>query len=821
MFEVKMNQVLNENERLLEQVINKDIVNIIMNSSMDNAYVNVHECEKCLKLETELLNKKDFIEKETYDKLFRSYTTLEKHCISLEVDTQLNQEIFQRDNSVSNQSALNFDQYFELNELKAQSQEKDTVIKKLKERIKSLSGNMNKDKVKKDIEEIETINIELDHRVSKLIAENEHLNRPIRNFMTQSNQHEKGLVITALKDELRKLKEKDLADNIVTKHTIAPDMLKFDVEPIAPKLLNNRTAHSDYLRTFTIVGNACPLTRITTTTEVTLRKPTALETDTPKPVVTLVYLRKPRKSKTNVPVVQIVLWYLDSGCSKHMTEDSSQLVNFVNKFLGTVKFRNDHVAKILGYGDYQIGNVTISRVFYVEGLGHNLFSVGQFSSKTKSWLWHRRLSHLNFSTLNKLAKDGLARGIPRLKFQKDHLCLACALGKSKKSSHQLKAEDTNQEKLYLLHMDLCGLIRVARLKDEAPDAIIKCIQNTQVHLNAYVRKFRTQASFYDSCYIQCYYSVPTLFLKHLVFRPKGKMIGNRCSIYVDNTSILHPLLFLQFKKAAALRSMTYSHSLVSTIIDQEASSYKIDEGSSIANVNRQILHRSFSTRNATPKLTPCDKPFPWSDKLKKALYGLKQAPRAWYDMLLSFVISQHFSKGAVDPTLFTWQAGNDLLLAKPTEKHLQAMKRIFQYLKGTINMGLWYSKDTDMSLTSHADFDHAGCQDTRRSTSGSAQFLGDKLLTDYGFQFNKIPLYCDNKSAISLCCNNVQHSQAKYIDVRYHFIKEQIKNGIVELYFDRTEYQLADIFTKPLPRERFNFLIEKLSMRSMSLETDE
>ncbi|GKC47942.1 hypothetical protein Tco_1065664 [Tanacetum coccineum] len=95
-FEVKMNQVLNKNERLLEQVINKDIVNIIMNSSVDNAYVNVHECEKCLKLETELLNKKDFIEKETYDKLFRSFTTLEKHCISLEVDTQLNQENFSK-----------------------------------------------------------------------------------------------------------------------------------------------------------------------------------------------------------------------------------------------------------------------------------------------------------------------------------------------------------------------------------------------------------------------------------------------------------------------------------------------------------------------------------------------------------------------------------------------------------------------------------------------------------------------------------------------------------------------------------------------------
>ncbi|GJW90507.1 hypothetical protein Tco_0168060 [Tanacetum coccineum] len=225
----------------------------------------------------------------------------------------------------------------------------------------------------------------------------------------------------------------------------------------------------------------------------------------------------------------------------------------------------------------------------------------------------------------------------------------------------------------------------------------------------------------------------------------------------------------------------------------------------------------------------------------------------------------------VDPTLFTRQAGNNLLLgtpvdatlyrgmigslmyltssrpdliyavclfaryqSKPIEKHLQAVKRIFRYLKGTFNMGLWYSKDTDMLLTAYADADHAGCQDTRRSTSGSAQFLGDKLvrwsskkqkctsissteaeyialsgcyaqilgmrsqLIDYGFQFNKIPLYCDNKSMIALCCNN-----------------EQVENGIVELYFVRTEYQLADIFTKPLPRERFNFLIEKLGMRSM------
>ncbi|GJY34371.1 hypothetical protein Tco_0418840 [Tanacetum coccineum] len=105
-------------------------------------------------------------------------------------------------------------------------------------------------------------------------------------------------------------------------------------------------------------------------------------------------------------------------------------------------------------------------------------------------------------------------------------------------------------------------------------------------------------------------------------------------------------------------------------------------------------------------------------------------------------------------------------------------------------MGLWYSKDTGMSLTAYANAYHAGCQDTRRSTSGSAQFLGDKLVRWSSKKQKSIAISSTKAEYIAL-------SRAKHIDVRYHFTKEQVENGIVELYFVRTEYQPADIFTNP------------------------
>ncbi|GKE69567.1 retrovirus-related pol polyprotein from transposon TNT 1-94, partial [Tanacetum coccineum] len=240
-------------------------------------------------------------------------------------------------------------------------------------------------------------------------------------------------------------------------------------------------------------------------------------------------------------VVQIVLWYLDSGCLKHMAGDRSRLRNFMKKFIRTVRFRNDHFGESIGYGDYVICDSVISRVYYVEGLGHNLFSVGQFcdldlevafrkhtyimrsspicllskASKNKSWLWHRRLNHLNFGTLNDLARKDLVRGLPRLKFEKDHLCSGCQLGKSREATYKSKMINIIMEVSHTLHMDLYGPLRVQsingkkyilvivddysrftwveflRSKDETPAFVINLLKQLLVSLNKTVRFVQT------------------------------------------------------------------------------------------------------------------------------------------------------------------------------------------------------------------------------------------------------------------------------------------------------------------------------------------
>nr|GEV68963.1 hypothetical protein [Tanacetum cinerariifolium] len=651
----------------------------------------------------------------------------------------------------------------------------------------------------------------------------------------------------------------------------------------------------------------------------------------------------------------------ENRCSKHMMRNRSRLRNFMKKFIGTVRFRNDHFGAIMGYVDYVIDMMKSSPICLLSK-----------ASKNKSWLWHRRLNHLNFGTINDLARKDLVRGLPRLKFEKDHLCSACQLGKSKKYAHTPKSENTIMEFLHTLHMDLYGLMRVqsingkkyilvivddnsrfiwvkfSRSKDETSDEDLGNLKATtnigifvgyapngkgyriynkrtrrimetihvqfdelteqmapvristgpepilltpgqisvaagptikynpfaQAEDNPFVKVFAPEPSSEESSsgdvssaesnqVIQLHnhlrkwskdHPMYNIIVWELVPKPNCVMMIALKWIYKvkldDYGDVLKNKARLVAKGYCQKKGTDFKESFVRI----EAIKIFI---ANAANKNMIVYQMDVKTTFLNGELKEevyVSQPEGFIDpdhpthvyRLKKARYGLKMDT---YDPVDTPVVDR--SKldedplgTPVDQTRFQGMVGSLMCLvvnipdhvfavcmcaryqAKPTKKHLEAIKRVFWYLIGTINMGLWYPKDTTMALTAYADADHAGCQDTRRKAEYISMFrccaqilLMRSQLTDYCFAFNNIPLYYDNMGAIALCCNNVQHSRSKHIDIHRHFIREQVENGVVELYFMTTNYQLANKFTKALPRERFEFLLSWLGMKSMSSET--
>ncbi|GKC41208.1 integrase, catalytic region, zinc finger, CCHC-type containing protein [Tanacetum coccineum] len=304
---------------------------------------------------------------------------------------------------------------------------------------------------------------------------------------------EKVLVITALKDDLRKLKGKALVDNAITKHTIDPEILKIDVEPITPKLLNKKTAHSAYIKhtqeevavlrdlvdnvqsTFPLdhsLESACRYNKRIQEFLTNISKTCPSINNSGKKLVAVTPKNKDKRVRFIEPVTS-------SGNTITKTASTSNLVSNKPMLSSTGVKPSTSASGSQPSGNIKKDKIQSSKLFsgvdlLTESLGNNLYtlSLGDMmtsspicllskASKTKSWLWHQRLSHLNFGAINHLARQGLVRGLTKLKFEKDHLCSACAMGKSKKKPHKPKSEDTNQEKLYLLHMDLCGPMRVA------------------------------------------------------------------------------------------------------------------------------------------------------------------------------------------------------------------------------------------------------------------------------------------------------------------------------------------------------------------------
>ncbi|GJU10224.1 gag-pol polyprotein [Tanacetum coccineum] len=758
-----------------------------------------------------------------------------------------------------------------------------------------------------------------------------------------------------------------------------------------------------------------------------------------------------------------------------MTGDRSRLMNLVKKFIGRVRFRNDHFGAIMGYGDYVIGDSVISKVYYVEGLGHNLFSVKQFcdsnlevafrkyscyvrhtddvelikgsrgsnlytisvedmmksslisllskASKNKSWLWHRHLNLLNFGTINDLARKDLVRGLPRLKFEKYHLCFACQLGKSKKHTHTPKAENINLEVLNTLHMDLCKPMRVQtingkkyilgivddysrftwvkflRSKDETPMFVINFLKQIQHFYQKTVSRTLQQNNVAEkqnctlveaartmlifskalmflwaeaiatACYTQnrslihtCHNKTPYelvhdkkpgltffrvfsalcyptndsedlgklqptanigIFVGYAPSR-KGYRIYNKRTrkiietIHVQFDELSEPMAPVQIStglaptpvspalavlvpvnsvgtpssttidhdapspshspSSSALQSPSSHQGVVagSTIIEDnpfasvdnnpfinvfapkpssEASSsrdiykvkldeygdvsknkarlvakgYRQEEGidfeESFAPVARIEDIRIFIANAASKNMTIYQmdvKTAFLNGELKEEVY---QAPRAWNDTLSWFLLDNKFSKeilkkfgkdscDPVDkPMVDRLKLDEDPLGILVDQTQFRSMVGSLMYLTASrpdlvfdvCMCASWSSKkqkSTAISTTEAEYITMSGC---------CAQILWMRSqLSDYGFAFNKIPLYCDNRNAIALYCN---------IDIRYHFIREQVEKCVVELYFVTTDYQLADIFTKALSRERFEFLLPRLGMKSMTPET--
>ncbi|GJV23863.1 retrovirus-related pol polyprotein from transposon TNT 1-94 [Tanacetum coccineum] len=733
---------------------------------------------------------------------------------------------------------------------------------------------------------------------------------------------EKVLVITALKNDLRKLKGKDLADNVVTQHTIDLEMLKIDVEYLNPRLLNNR---------------------ITTTIEEPHRKPPALENETPKPVVTLVYSRKPRKSKTNVPISKSKVPKSVSANKKEPSQSwgskvsdvlSSSLDECMSSKLFSIKFGNDHVAKILGYGDYQIGNVMISRVYYVEGLGHNLFSVGQF-----------RDSNLEVA------------------FRQQHLL-----------------HSVNGKKYILVIVDDYSRftwVKFLRSKDEAPDFIIKFLKMIQVRLKVTVRRIRTDngtefvnqtlREYYEKIGISHETSVARSPQQNGVVERPPKVIApldevvapvlavltglpSSTTVHQDaplpsnsqttpktqplvipndveednhDIEVAHMALFYYYDAfLTAVEPKTYKDAWTQSCwieVMQEdlnefehlevwelvlrpykimvitlkwiykvklddlggilknkarlvARGYRQEEGIKFeesfapvarleairiflafaAHMNMVVYQMDVKIAFLNGKLREevyVSQPDSFVNldnpnhvyKLKKALYGLKQAPRAWYDMLSSFLISQDFSKGSEDPTLFIrlqiFQNPRGIFINQskyaleslkkygfdscdPVDTPMVEKSKLDEdkegkvvdplHYRGMIGTLLYLIANSSIALTTFTDADYDGCQDTRRSTSGSMQFLGDRLVSWSSKRHKSVAISSTEAKYISM---------SNHIDIRFHFIKEDVENGVIELYFVNTEYQLADIFRKSLARERIEFLINKLGIWSFMPET--
>ncbi|GJR81012.1 retrovirus-related pol polyprotein from transposon TNT 1-94 [Tanacetum coccineum] len=567
-FEIQKKQFLIENDRLLDQIISQDIVNIVVNSSVDmNTSVNVHSfiamndsvyyvemkrfCHNSIKNDLRKLKGKDIVDNAAQ---VSNATNIAPGMYKIDPVTLAPKDKNNRETHIyylkhTMEQAVILREIVEqaksLNPLDSTSYSTCKYVKLIQELlgyVRDTCPNIHKPSEKlvavTPINKKNTVSYMFDARHELCFLE----------FVSDMNASSKSKSVKKAK----KKEEWKPTGKVFTK-------IGYNWRPTG--------------RTFTLVGNACPLTRITATNKVPLREPIPLEVVAQESVVTKVYTRRPK-----------------------------------------------------------IGNIIISRVYYMEGLGYNLFSVGQFydsdlevafrkhtcfvrnlngddlllgssrptlircpignelaslpvcllseASKNKSWLWHQRLSHLNFDAINHLARHGLVRGLPKLKFEKDHLCSTCAMGKCKKQSHKPKSEDTNQEKLYLLHMDLCWPMRVASINgkkyilvivdDYSRFTWVKFLASKDEALDFIIK---TQTSKYDSFNIQ--FRILNTIPQQPCIPPPRDDWDRLFQPMFDEYFNLPTIVGSPVPVVVAPRAVELADSPVSTSIDQDAPSTSI------------------------------------------------------------------------------------------------------------------------------------------------------------------------------------------------------------------------------------------------------
>nr|GEX14781.1 hypothetical protein [Tanacetum cinerariifolium] len=901
-FQDKMNDVLKENERLLEQAISADIVNIVVHANVNYACKTVNECECCVTIETEL--QKDFIKRECFDTLFKQYTTLEKRCISLEekvlVITALNDIL----SKINGKAVVN--EVVPLHSIDPELMKID--VAPLAPKLRN-NRTAHKDCLKHTQEETATL---------REIVENERLINPPNTSLDYACKYTKRI------QELL----------IILKQTCpCINDLGTKLMAVTPKNNNKKIRFTEHIPSSgntsvktTSSTNVVSNTLVLSSTGVNLlssasgsqpqgntKKDGIQRTQSKAKTNKLEYhprtvrpsLNKKKsvvdtKSISSVPNSKLnvnsdlksatcngclfsdnhdscVLVYINSvnarvkskSVKKPMNRkiwqptgkiDRSQLINFVQKFLGTVKFGNDHVAKIMGYGDYKIGNVTISWVYFLEGLGHNLFSVGQFCdsnmeqndvverrnrtlieatctmevtpkadigifigyapTKKAFWIYNRctrrivETIHVDFDELTAMASEENSSG-PAL----NEMTLATILDQDAPSPS--KSQTTPETQSFVIPRDV---------EEDIHDIEVAHIWNDPLFSVPIPKVISVQSS-------STIYKVKLNELGGIL-KNKARLVaqGYRQEEGIDFEESFAPVARLEairiFLAYVAHKNMVvYQMDVKTTFLNgnlreevyvSQSDEFVDQDNPNHVNGNDLLLVQIYvdDIIFAASTLELLDTPMVEKSKLDEDKEGKAIDPSHYRSMIgtLLYLISTR-------PDLQFDICMCTRYQDRPTKKHVHAVKRIFRYLRGIVNRGLWYPKDSSDALTAFADVDHAGFQDTRRTEyialSGCcAQILWMRShLTDYGLGFNKIPMYCDNKSVISLYCNNVQHSRSKHIDIIYHFIKEQVENGVIKLYFVNTEYQLADLFTKALCRDRIEFLINKLGMRSFTQET--